>query len=43
MQFEEQQPIYIQIADEFCKNIILDKWQQMRESLRWRCCCSFGG
>ncbi|HOG19059.1 MAG: GntR family transcriptional regulator [Salinivirgaceae bacterium] len=27
MQFEEQQPIYIQIADEFCKNIILDKWQ----------------
>ncbi len=27
MQFEEQQPIYIQIANEFCKNIILGKWQ----------------
>jgi GntR family transcriptional regulator len=27
MEFIENQPIYMQIADNFCENILLDKWK----------------
>ena len=27
MQFDEQQPIYLQIADIICENILSDKWK----------------
>ncbi len=27
MEFIEKQPIYMQIADYFCENILLDKWK----------------
>lgn len=27
MEFIEKQPIYMQIADHFCENILLDKWK----------------
>lgn len=27
MQFDEQQPIYLQIADIICQNILSDKWK----------------
>lgn len=28
MEFIENQPIYMQIADNFCENILLDKWKE---------------
>lgn len=28
MEFLENQPIYMQIADSFCENILLDKWKE---------------
>ena len=27
MEFRENQPIYLQIADHFCENILLEKWK----------------
>jgi GntR family transcriptional regulator len=28
MEFQENQPIYMQIADNFCENILLKKWKE---------------